>query len=374
MRINTAQLKTAVEDLRQEVEARSRLTTILEATSDLVLMSLPDDSVAYINRAGRELVGWDADDDLSEKQTRKIFSKPTRRLIRTEVVPTAERDGLWEGEATVLGPDQNEIPVSMVVMTHRTPDGKTDRFSAIMRDISERRKAREALLDSREQLRALAAELAAAEDRERRRIATYLHDQIGQALAVLRIRFGALKMASDPADAEKLVTEISDLLEWAIEETNTLTFDLSPPILYELGLEAALEWVGETLCEKHDVVFSFVGAEQKISLTEEMASLLFRCARELVMNVVKHAKAQHVVIKVATQANSISITVEDDGAGFDTSVLANDRRMDRFGLYSIRERMTFIGGEFTVDSDPGQGTRATIATGVAGGASRNGQE
>jgi PAS domain S-box-containing protein len=228
-------------------------------------------------------------------------------------------------------------------------------------DITERKQAEREVLASREALRVLAAELSTAEERERRRIASNLHDRLGQALAVLRMKFGSLTAADDEAESTQLIAEIRDLLEKAIEDTSTLTFDLSPPILYELGVEAAIEWAGENLCSEHELSFEFSDDGRPKPLEEDVGPLLYRCARELMMNVVKHAEASKLKVEVGRDGDVVSIAVEDDGAGFVPPEGGEGVHSHNFGLYSIKERIKHLGGTFHIESKPGGGTRAMVS-------------
>jgi PAS domain S-box-containing protein len=217
------------------------------------------------------------------------------------------------------------------------------RCACIVRDVTERRAAERELVESREQLRALAVQISAVEERERRKLAAFLHDQVGQALALLRIRLGPLASAADP-QTRTLVEEMRSLLSTTLEQTQNLTFDLSPPILYELGIEAAIEWFGERLAEQHGFAFAFAVDGQQSELPHPAHVVLFRVVRELLINVVKHASAQHVSVRVEWLEEQLKIRVEDDGVGLPAA--HEGWRRCGFGLLSVREHMRSLGGQF----------------------------
>jgi PAS domain S-box-containing protein len=216
------------------------------------------------------------------------------------------------------------------------------RCACIVRDVTARRAAERELVESREQLRALAVQISAVEERERRKLATFLHDQVGQALALLRIRLGPLASAADP-QTRTLVEEMRSLLSTTLEQTQNLTFDLSPPILYELGIEAAIEWFGERLAEQHGFAFAFAVDGQPSDLAHPAHVVLFRVVRELLINVVKHASARHVSVRVEWGEEQLKIRVEDDGVGLPVGHEA--WRRCGFGLLSVREHMRSLGGQ-----------------------------
>ncbi len=227
-------------------------------------------------------------------------------------------------------------------------------------DITERNRAQQQLLASREDLRRLATELSMVEDRERRGFASYLHDQIGQELAVLRMRVDELAVTVDPEQIAQAVVSIRDLIDRTISDTRNLTFDLSPPILYELGLVPAVEWIGERISDQHGLAFSFVDDGQTKVVSLDLGPLLFRAVRELLLNVVKHGHATRVELTISRRDDMVRIVVADNGVGFDTSQLVAQGTSRGFGLYSIRERIAVLGGSLTMNSAPGTGTRATL--------------
>ena len=130
---------------------------------------------------------------------------------------------------------------------HQIVIGEETLYYVVAHDITKHKKVEEQVLAYQKQLRLLASKLSKTEESERRRIATYLHDRIGQALVVTRMKFGALKESDDKKETDRLINEINNLLGHTIEETRSLTFELSPPILYELGFESAIEWIGEKI-------------------------------------------------------------------------------------------------------------------------------
>ena len=223
----------------------------------------------------------------------------------------------------------------------------------------ERRKGEERLGEYQEQLRALASELSLAEDRERRRIASELHDQIGQALVFAKMKLKGLPELVGMKQFNDTIEEICGMVDQTIQSTRTLTFDLSSPLLEERGFEAALaEWLEEQVEHAHGIKCRFETDGQRKLLADDVRLVLFKAARELLINVVKHAKARKVRVESRRDGDRIYVTVEDNGMGFDPPVPGGKLR--GFGLFSIRERLRPLGGEMHVDSEPGRGTQVTL--------------
>jgi signal transduction histidine kinase len=229
------------------------------------------------------------------------------------------------------------------------------------REIEERRRAEEELIRHREQLRALSSELLLAEEKERRRIAVGLHDSIGQALAISKIRLGALRGSVSSNETAEQLDEIHKLIEEMIQETRSLTFELSPPLLYELGLEAALESLVDQILEQHDIRITFQDDGRPKPLDDSHRVTIFQACRELLFNIIKHARASNAGLSIRREDENVRVEIEDDGDGFstpgDTSRPGETRG---FGLFSIRERLSHLGGHLRVESEPGSGTRISM--------------
>jgi signal transduction histidine kinase len=242
------------------------------------------------------------------------------------------------------------------------------RTGMIIRDLTDRRQAKEALGQSESNLRALAMELSRAEERERHRLAIYLHDEIGQSLALLQMKLDSFANASKSKSDKHDIKVLRDLLETIIEQTHTLTFELSPPVLHQLGLEAAIEWAGEKISRDHGLDFTFNDDGMAKSLNPDLQAILFRCVRELMLNTVKHAKAKRLTVAIAREGEKILYTIADDGLGFDPSLHDTRTEETGFGLLSVREHLATMGGNCRIQSTPGQGTRITLTVPVGGGA------
>lgn len=212
--------------------------------------------------------------------------------------------------------------------------------------------------DYQEKLRSLASELSLTEERERRKLASDLHDHVSQSLSIAKIRLGVLRNEIE-SGLTSPVSEVIDLVSQSIADIRTLTFELSPPILYDLGLVPALEWLGEQTGKKHGFQVEVTDDLEEKPLNEEMKIELFKIARELLMNVAKHANASYVQIDVKRVEETIVLTVDDNGVGI-LHEEDRDNTKGGFGLFSIKERLEHLGGTFVIDRGAECGTHAVL--------------
>jgi len=224
-----------------------------------------------------------------------------------------------------------------------------------------RAKTRE-LLESQHRLRALANEVSMAEQRERKRIATELHDHLQQMLVFCKLKLGQGKrLAGGIADCAEVMKQVDDVLTEALTYSRTLVAELCPPVLREFGLAAALKWLAEHMNQRQLLVS--VDVQQDLGpVPEEQAVLIFQSVRELLMNVAKHARTARANVVMRRDEKGVQIEVRDAGSGFDVSVLKEHEgtRAPKFGLFSIRERMTAFGGRLELITSPGKGTSAML--------------
>lgn len=233
--------------------------------------------------------------------------------------------------------------------------------SALKAEVRERELRQKEILSYQEKLRRLSAELILTEERERREIATDLHDVIGQTLAMAKMKSGALRGYCSAAEAAAELKHLTGFIDEAILATRTLTFQLASPILYELGLESALERLAEDTRKRHGLAVDFRGDGKRMSLPTETSVMVFKAVRELMMNSVKHSRASEVKVRLRRAAGKIAVTVRDNGCGFNAAAASvYDGDKPGFGLFSIREKVSHLGGAFRLSSHPGAGTLAVI--------------
>ena len=226
-----------------------------------------------------------------------------------------------------------------------------------------------------EQLRALALDITRAEERERQRVAQVIHDQLQQLLSVARMNLGMALGQAGGWSLQQNVADTDGLIADALDITRTLTAELSPAILYRSGLAAALRWLGRWYGERFGLSVA-VDADQDPEVEDDVRTILFRSARELLFNVVKHAKVASARVQMnRTLDGRARIVVSDAGVGFDPEILrARDGTDGSFGLFSVRERLALLGGRFEVESAPGRGASFTIIGPLPGSAQRKAPE
>lgn len=222
---------------------------------------------------------------------------------------------------------------------------------------------------SKEQLARLTLELIATEERERRRIAQLLHDDLQQLLVGANYALQLLARKSGKDD-DNPVDPILKIIDEAIRSSRSLTMHLAPPpILQEKGIAAGLEWLAQWMHEKHGLTVELAIGENTGSSHEDICALLFQSVRELLFNVVKHSGVKHALVALAIPDPAlIVVTVSDEGAGFDPSRVWNapDSSATGFGLAAIRNRLSLLGGWFDVLSAPGRGARFNLVCPLPG--------
>lgn len=336
--------------LRQSEEAFRKLFEenpigIVLADLDLTVAKVNNAFCAMLGFSEKELVGrklsdphfsprgWPAD------EMDRLMRGVVRSFHREVIFQTKRKHPVWGHVTTSLLRDAENIPFQVFQM---------------LENIQDRKSSEEQVLAYQVQLQSLASELSLGEERERRRIATNLHDLIGQSLAFARLKLAGM-------ERENGLAEVKQLIEQAIADTRSLTFELSPPVLYELGLVAGLEWLARKIQQDHNIQTRFHDDGQPKPLHENFRIVLFQAVRELLVNVVKHAHATHAQVLVRRDSDALRIIIEDDGTGFEISkVSAKVEAVRSFGLFNIRERVEYLGGQVKIRSEAGRGTRVTL--------------
>lgn len=362
------------EEERKVAEAvrdeRQRLFQVLETLPAMICLLTADHHVAFANRAFRAEFG--------EANGRRCFdycfgrSEPCEFCESYRVLESG-RPHHWE----------ITTPRGTVISVNDLPFTDTDGTPMILEmdlDITESRRSEQALRDAHErlakraaQLRVLAGELTLSEQRERRRLAAFLHDHLQQLLVAAKYRAAALAQGGFGASSSA-AGEIEQLLDTAIFEARSLTAEISPPTVRGGGLPADMAWLVRWTADKHGLRVDLAVADDLPDLPQDVRVLLFESVRELLFNAAKHANVRSLQLEVGrTPEPGIRITVTDQGEGFDPGeIKKTGEASGKFGLVSIQERLDLLGGSMTIESARGKGSRFTLTVGTGGGASGEG--
>ncbi len=233
----------------------------------------------------------------------------------------------------------------------------------IFHDITGRKRAEEALKESENQLRYLSSELLTAQETERKRIASELHDELGQALMVmkLRLRFVEKELEKDQAALKGECEDILSYIDQVIENVRRLSRDLSPSILEDLGLTAAVRWLVNHFTKNYNIEVKSDIIDIDPLFSQDAQIVIYRILQEALNNVGKHAQAKNVSLTVKTFDERVSFSLEDDGKGFDVVQAFTRNPAERgLGLTIMDERARMLKGFFELRSQRGKGTRITF--------------
>jgi PAS domain S-box-containing protein len=343
----------------RETERRFR-KVFEEAAIGMALMDM-DGNLLDSNPALQKMLGYSKDElhRLSYKEYTHPKDIPTSARLFKELAE-GKRDA-YTREKRYIRKDGRLVWGQVTVSMLRDAGGEPQFIIVMTEDITQRKQAEEEICTYQGKLQVLVSELSLTEERERRRLATDLHDLIGQALAISKIKLGVLQKSLPAESIAKPVGEVRELIEKMIQDTRSLTFELSLPVLYELGFEAAVEWFAKYVRSHHGIQVDVQKDMKPIPMDDEIKVLLFRFVRELMMNVVKHAQARRARVIISRAGEEVNIKVEDDGVGFGPKTQFQTISSNGgFGLFSIRERLHYLGGRLEVESTDIEGTRVTL--------------
>ena len=346
-RLRGGDIQSTVQDVTERKLAQQRYENLVEQAVDAIWLRSADGRMLFVNDAGCRLLGYSREELLGSTSSELLHTSDAHTSALIDTLRPLE---ILRIERIMRHKDAHPIPVEASI--HRLADGSVQ---VISHDITERKRIEE-------ELRQMSQRLGEAQETERRVIARELHDEVGQALTATRINLEDLKqqvgdspLASRLAASEAVVAEL-------LSKVRQMSLDLHPSVLDDLGLAPALRWCVRTRT---------VGSELKVAMDlpddmprlDDMAEIaLFRVFQEMLSNVLKHAGAAHLRVRLEYTGGRLVMSAQDDGKGFDTEA-ARQRALSgkSLGLLGMQERARLAGGELILESAPGQGALVRVS-------------
>jgi PAS domain S-box-containing protein len=325
-----------------------------------ILVISPEGAVDYVNRAMETFTGFPSPELIGTK-TPYPWWHPEQIEKTRQYFQRAFEEGIERVECKFRRKDGTDIWAAIVAYPVHE-NGHIHYVISNLVDITYRKGAEKKLDLYRKKLQELASELDITEERERRNMAEKIHDSIGQTLALMKIKAAMLEDVLEKGKGSDLAGQIVEGLDEVISFTRDFLFEISPPILYELGFEAAVRWLGDKMLADHGLVLEYEDDGLFKPMIEDKKAFLFRSLKELLMNVIKHSQVKEVFIRSYLDGDQIILEVEDRGTGFDVEKMyKNLGSSSSYGLFSIRERVNFLGGKMEIYSRENTGTLVSIS-------------
>ena len=342
-------------------DARQRLAGIIESAMDAIITVDDQQRIVLFNSAAEVLFDCSQNEALGASLDRfipeRFRASHAEHILRFGRAAIATRRMATQRVVTGLRRSGEEFPIEASISQLALNSSKY--YTVIVRDVTERMRSEEALRRSKRELDEMAAVSATAREQEKSRVARELHDELAQALTVLRLDVNWLRqrgLASDAPSAAKLLA-MEKMLEHTVAATRRIAADLRPLMLDDLGLVPAAEWLVENFKERHGIDCRIAVSPADLKLADPHATAVFRIVQESLANVARHAEAAHVEVNIACSDAEINLRIRDDGCGFD---LSHPRKPNSFGLVGLRERARLVDGEINIDTAPGRGTSIEV--------------
>ena len=320
--------------------------------------SVADDTVEWSDMLGRILGAAPSEFPKNYRQFLEWAPFNRRGFVQETVQKSLDSLEAFGFDGPLIGSDGTRRFVSMRGEVIPDGFGKPRYLRGTLQDITERRQAELALLDSRRLLRELAAHQKNLLEEDRKRIAREVHDELGQRLTALKMDISLLRLrfGHDPALHQKLA-EMRTLADTTINVVRDIASDLRPAAL-DLGLVSAIQWLAEDMELRSDICARLELATEDVAMSDAQATVVFRIVQESLTNIVRHANASEVIISLREDQGQLQLQVIDDGCGFNTR---SAKRTRGYGILGMRERVRGLGGSLQIESRPNAGTTVSIA-------------
>lgn len=326
------------------------------------ICNLQCDQMLYISPAYEKIWGRPVEDVYKNPQNWIDTIHPEDKQRVVEAARNMTSVGIYDQEYRVFHTDGS----MKWLRGHGYPvcdeNGELLHCAGYIEDITDKKQAELKLAEKHKQVQMLSSQMTSIEEHERKVIAEGLHDTIIQPMIFLDIKLGSLASTQRDDEIIQEYKQMRQILAELIEKTRSFTFDLSNPVLYELGLETALEeWLSTEIEAKHKLPVVFKASEGLDKLSDDVSVFVLKAVKELMTNIVKHANAKSAFISVVRDDTGIEVCIKDNGKGFDLDDKSGKHvKSSGLGLFSLKERLVYLGGCFDIKSESGNGTIVNI--------------
>ena len=358
-------------DITERKQAEQALRAS-QSMLELVMDSIPqgvfwkDRNSVYLgaNRVAREASGLDRPESIVGLTNFQLPSPTPEEaayftLKDREVMDSNQPQ--FRIEETITLPDGSTIWLETNKLPMHDPEGHVIGILGTWQDITERKRTDDELRASRERLQALSRQLLNTQEAERRHIARELHDQIGQSLTAIKLNLKSIQPSPYETTTWTIRQETIVILDQTLEQVRTLSLDLRPSMLDDLGLASALRWYLDRQARRAEFSIQFAAETPDSGVSKEIETTCFRVAQEIVTNIARHAHARNVQVELHRLDNELELLIRDDGVGFDlTAARERATQGTSMGLLGMQERVLIVGGRLEIQSEPSRGTEVRV--------------
>lgn len=378
----TRELSDAHDKLKQEIEEhrltglelkkrQNFLQTVLQTTQEGFWVVDMQGRFSDVNEAYCKMSGYTRDEllgmtiqDVEALEDEADTARRVKEVTAKGKVQFETKHRRKDGRIIDLDVSANLMPDESKIFTFLHDTSELRMIEADLREANQKLELRvmertSALELANEQMKKISFEMIWAEERERERIAGELHDQVGQSLLLAKIKLNKLSASTKSKTFRNFAEETLPLIENSISEIRSLTFRMRPPILDTAGIETSLRWLCSSITNDYDLQMDFDGDCQS-ELPKEFRYSLYQVVRELLLNILKHAKTDRGLLRIKTENQTFIVQVLDNGVGFNPSDSTIKHCSEGYGLYNVQQRIEYLGGKIVVESTLGSGTSVTL--------------
>ena len=345
---------------REKVKKNQEMQLLLaNNTSDIICLHDSDSTFKYITPSIKNILGYNKTEFLGKKAF-KLIHEDDAKFLKKRMIEKQTRDPF-----PFRARHKNGHYVWLESLASPVyKRGKINYFVSSSRDITESVLTKERIQEYQASLQRLTNEITLIEEKQKRQIASNIHDNLSQSLVISKMKVDLLQKKPELNIIEDELDFIASHISDALENSRKITFELSPPILYQLGIIEAVNWLLDKLNTKHNIKFKLKTDLFDVALGETKAIIVYRSVQEVLTNAIKYSKA--TIVKVTIEENDLEaiVCIVDNGIGFETSKLENlgtkTASGSGFGLFTVKERINNLKGKFTIDSKINTGTKVCI--------------